>query len=136
MDTDTLVKERIDDAAKLVKELPQEGFEVMAALWLKSTENDRWRFYIVSPIAETEALPQAYGRLHTLIRQRPQPFAIDPLEVRLIGPTDPIARDVLDILQRVRGPQVGPIRWSGIRLGNLSIDGAYLYPLPAPAATH
>jgi len=133
MDTITLGTERIDDADRLIKQLPQAELEAMAAFWLKSTENDKWYFYLVSPVAETTALPQAYGRLHTLIRQMPPPFSIDPLEVRLIGPTNPIARDVLDILRRIPGPQPCPIRWGGIRLGNVSIDGAYLYPLPTPA---
>ncbi len=135
MDTATLVTERIDDAEKLIKELSQQGFEVAGAFWLHSTENGKWRFYVISPGADTQGRAQAYRQLHTLIRQMPQSFGFEPLGVRLIGPTDPIARQVLDILQSVHGPQQGPIRWGGIRLGNVSIDGAYLFPPPVPAST-
>ena len=133
MDTDTLVKDLIDDGRKLVEELPQHGFEVTAAFWLKASEDGKWAFYIVSPVVEAEGLVKAYRQLHPLVRKMPQPFWIDPLEIKLIGPTNSIAQDVLAIHRRVPGPRVSPIRWGGTKLGNMSIEGAYLYPLPVPS---
>jgi hypothetical protein len=121
-----------DDGQKLVEELPRQGFEVTAAFWIKAAEDDQWYFYTVSPAVENEGLAQAYRRLHTLIRQMPPPFWIDPLEVKLIGPDDPIARDVLAVLGRAPGPKGSPIRWGGKRLGNVNLEGAYLYPSPVP----
>ena len=53
------------------------------------------------------------------IRQLREPRWIDPLEIRLIGPSHPIAKDVLAIHQTACGPKTSPIRWSGSRLGNL-----------------
>ncbi len=131
MDTDTLVENRIDDGQKLVEELPQGGFEVAAAFWLKASEDGKWRFYIVSPIVDAEGINKAYRRLHPLVRKRPEPFWIDPLEIKLIGPSNPIARDVIDIYGRISGPRVCPIRWGGKKLGNVIIEEAYLYPLAA-----
>jgi hypothetical protein len=133
MDTDTLVEDLVDDGQKLVEELPQRGFEVMAAFWLKASEDDKWYFYIVSPVVDTEGLAQAYRRLHPLVRAMPQPFWIDPLEIKLIGPSNPIAQDVLAIHSRAPGLRASPIRWGGKKLGNVSIEGAYLYPRPAVA---
>jgi hypothetical protein len=133
MDTDTLAEKAIDDGRKLVEELPQRGFEVSAALWLKASENGKWRFCIVSPVVDAEGITQAYRRLHPLVRAMPQLFYIDVLDIRLIGPSHPIARDVLAFFGRVPGPHVSPIRWTGILLGNVSIDGAYFYPVPATA---
>jgi hypothetical protein len=130
MDTDTLVENRIDDGQKLVEELRQRGFNGAAAFWLKASENGKWYFYIISPEVDTAGIINAYRQLHSLMRTVPQVSWIDPLEVKLIGPSNPIARDVLDILSRTPGPRVSPIRWNGQRLGNTSIDGAYLYPLP------
>jgi hypothetical protein len=63
----------------------------------------------------------------------PQPFWIDPLEVKLIGETDPITRDVLAIHGRAGGPKACPINWGGKRLGNVSVEGVYHYPLPVKA---
>jgi hypothetical protein len=134
VDTTTLVDDLIEDGRKIVEQLPQGGFEVTAAFWLKAAEDGQWYFYIVSPVAERERLSEAYGWLHTLIRTMPPPRWIDPLEVKLIGPSNPIAREVLVIHNRGPGPNGCPIRWGGQQLGNIRIDEAYLYPLPAAAS--
>ena len=131
MDTDTLVENLINDGRKLVEELPQRGFEVAAAFWLKPSEDGKWYFYIVSQAVDAEGLAKAYGQLHPLVRAMPQPFLIDPLEIKLIGPSHPIARDVIAIQNRATGTHISPIRWSGTNLGNESVEGVYLYQVPA-----
>ena len=130
MDTESLVDNLIDDGQKLAEEVSQRGFPVTAAFWLRASEDDRWYFYIVSPVVDKEGLAQAYRRLHPLVRGVPEPMWIDPLEIKLIGPSNPIAQDVLAIHGRAPGPRVSPIRWGGKRLGNISVEGAYLYSLP------
>jgi hypothetical protein len=134
MDTESLVENLILDGQRLLEYLPQNGFDVTAAFWLKPSENGRWHYYLVSPVVDAEGVTPAYRRLHTLIRQMPPPVWIDPLKVKLIGPGNPIARDVLAVHARTPDPRVSPIRWGGTSLGNVSIDDAYLYPLPAAAA--
>jgi hypothetical protein len=135
VDTTTLVSDLIEDGRRIIEQLPQDGFEVTAAFWLKKSEDGQWYFYVVSSAAENERLNDAYARLFTLIRQMPGPHWIDPLEVRLIGPSNPMARDVLAIQSRAPGSNTSPIRWDGNLLGNVSIEGAYLYPLPATASS-
>jgi hypothetical protein len=131
MDTDTLVDELIDDGKKLAEELPQHGFEVAAAFWIKPSEDGKWYFYLVSPIVDAEGLAKAYRRLHPLVRAIPHPFSIDPLEIKLIGPSNPIAKDVMAIHGRILLSGVSATRWGGKQLGNVSIEEAYLYPVPA-----
>src|SRR5438067_2222475 len=131
MDSETLVERMTDDGKKLVEELPRRGFEVTAAFWLQTSEDGKWYFYIVSPKVDTEGLVHAYRLLQSIVRAMPQPFWIDPLEIKLIAPSNQIALDVLAILGRVAGPSICPIRWRGRQLGNLSIEEAYLYTLPA-----
>lgn len=131
MATDTLVENLLNDGRKLVEELSQGGFEVAAAAWLKASEDGKWRFYLISPLVDAEGHSKAYRRLHPLIWTRTQPFGIDPLEIRLLGSSHPIGRDVLAAIRnRVSAPLVSPIRWAGTRLGNVSIEEAYLYPVP------
>jgi hypothetical protein len=134
MDTNTLVKDLIEDGRKIVEQLPQDGFEVTAAFWLKPAEDEQWYSYIVSQVAERERMNDAYRQLYTLIRRMPQPLWIDALAVKLIGPNHPIARDILTIHHRAPGTKVSPIRWGGEQVGNVRVEGAYLHPLPAPAA--
>jgi hypothetical protein len=132
MDKDTLVENRLDDGRKLVEELPRRGFDVAAAFWLQPSEYGKWSFTIVSPVVDAEGIAAAYRQLHPLVRAMPQPFGIDPLEIKLIGPSHPIARDVLAILGRSRRPGAAPIRWGGTALGNTIVEDAYLYVLPVP----
>ncbi len=132
MDQDTLVMYRVEEAGKLVDRLREGGFEVAAAFWLKASWDGKLRFYIASPIVDREGLSHAYGRLYPLVQATPRQW-IGPLEIRLIGATDPIARDVLAILRSPNGARTGPFPWNGSWLGTLSIDEAYLYPLPAGA---
>jgi hypothetical protein len=134
MDSTTLVSDLVKDGKKIIEQLPQDGFEVTAAFWLKRAEDGRWRFYIISPVAESERINEAYSRLIPLIRRMPELEWLDPLEVRLIGPNDAIAKDVLAVHASPLYPKSRPIRWHGWKLGNVSVEGAYLYPLPAAAA--
>ena len=137
MDTTSLVDNLIQDGQKLLERLPQEGFDVTAAFWVKEPETaereERWRFCIVSPIAEREGLARGYGRLHALIQQMPCPFGIDGLKVKLLGPMDPMAQDVLNIHRVHPRTATCPTLWEGKTLGGVSIAGAYLYPPPALA---
>lgn len=130
MDTDTLVENVIQDGRKIVDELPLRGFEIATALWLRASEDGKWYFYIVSPSVDTEGLAKAYRELHRLIRAMPQPLSIDLLGIKLIGPNDPIARDVLAIQSGPAMSRASTVRWGGKKLGNVSIEEAYLYPRP------
>jgi hypothetical protein len=130
MDTDTLVENRIEDGRRLIENLPQHGFEVSAAFWLKASEDGKWSFYIISPVVDRDGLTKAYRQLHPRVRTMPQALGIDPLEIKLIGSKDPVARDVLAIVGRAPAPLVSPIRWGGNQLGNVIVEGAYIYPMP------
>jgi len=70
MDTESLVENLIDDGQKLIEEVSQRGFSVTAAFWLKASEDDRWYFYLVSPVAgETGLLLPTSLRIASLPRQ-------------------------------------------------------------------
>ena len=130
MDSESLVEKQLEEGQKLVEGIARKGFPVAAALWLRSTFNDKWYFYVVSPLVDEQGLAKAYGELSAALRAIPRPLWIDPVAIRLIGPGHPIAKDVLAIYESAAGPKASPIRWRGIYLGNLSVDGVYLYPLP------
>jgi len=128
MDTNTLVEPLLEDGRKLVEHLLQRGFEVSVAMWLRTNDDNKWFFYIVSPIVDAEGSLNGYKQLLPLVREMPQPFSIEPMRIKILGATSPIGRDVLADLARYCGPRISPIRWPRIWLGDTSIDGAYLYP--------
>ena len=136
MDTDTLVKERLEDGLTLLKELPQHGFEPAAACWLQRSYDGKWRFYVVSPLVETEGISVAYLRLAEAMRPIVDALSsIDLTSVRLVGTTQPLGRDILAALHQMSTPRTRPFRWGGIWLGNDALDNAYFYPLPTSNAT-
>ena len=130
MDSETLVSEVLDDGKRFLEHLAHEGFEVTAALWLKASEDERWYFYIVSPLVDRDGLANAYRQLHTAVRALSQPGRIDPLEIHLIGQSNPIAKQALVIQSRLPGPSLHPVLWRGKQLGHVVIEHAYLYPMP------
>jgi hypothetical protein len=135
VETIMLVSDLIEDGRRIAEQLLQSGVEVTAAFWLKKSEDSLWYFYIVSPAADSPRAKDGYWRLHPVIRGLPPPHWFDPLEVRLIGPNNPIAKDVHANHNSNPGPKTDPINWGGRLLGNLSVDGAYLYPLRATVST-
>jgi hypothetical protein len=131
MDKDALVDDLLDESGKLIEELSEGGFPVSAAVWFKSSYDGKWYFYVVSPLVDSEGISNAYGQVLPLVRARPRPRQIGPLEIRLVGASSPLGRDVLDALRNIPSPYGFPIRWPGVWLGNEAIEAAYLYPPPA-----
>jgi hypothetical protein len=135
MDQGTLVDMQIDDGRRLLDRLAAEGVPVVAAFWAKETEGGLWFLYLATPlVGEGGATRPAYRRVNAVIRQMPAPYRMDPLAIKVVAPTDPIAQDVLAVLQRASGSHASRVRWDGSRLGDVSIDDAYFYPLPAGAS--
>src|SRR5438552_9640581 len=128
MDTSALVDEWIGDGKKLVEALGRQGFPFEAGAWLKPSEKNRWYFYIVTSLVKDDT-GDAYEKLLRVLNAMPRPFLIGPLNVKVIGPDNPIAKSIRT-MHGFSGRSV-PIRMSGRLLGDLSVDEAYFYPQPA-----
>lgn len=125
------------------------GFDATAGVWAKAEGDGQYYLYIVHPPAETRGIRPGFGQVLTELRQMDasrlwaSPFErVDPFAVKLVEPSDPLARGVLDHYQRF--PDDHPTWHQGSILGSVPIDGAYIYPAglfkaqaapePAPAA--
>ena len=124
MDQATLVGPQIDDVTKLVDQLRRDGFDVKAAFWLYTSEADQWYLYIASDEVDQQGLFEAYKAVGRAMRQLPD-LRIDPFQVKLVAPDDPVAKAVIDFLAK-RQTRV-PARIRGTRLGEILIEDAYLY---------
>ena len=134
MAEDTLVENWIDDGRKLIEELVQRGFEVTAGCWVYPSEARRWRFYIISPLVDTVGFREAAGRLHAVEWAMPPTYSIETLTTRLIGPSDPIARDLFRLQGRPTRTIAGFVRLPSMIVDHQSIDDAYYYAIPAVAS--
>lgn len=134
MDQDTLVDDIQDEGARLIEQLTSSGFPVTVGFWVLASHDGRWYFYIVSPEASHDS--GGYRKLHAAIRQLPATRWIDTYAIRLIGPDDPIAKDLLERVDRFNKADI-PVTKLGSRLrmlGDLAVEQAVVYPLPAMTA--
>ncbi len=133
MDQAILVSYQLDDGQRLIEQLSRNGMPVAGAFWLKANQETRWYFYVITSMVDKDGIHAAYRRLVEVVQKMPQPFWIDPLEVKLIGPSDAQAKDVQAV---VRGKLPGrPFRYGDIWLGGQVIDDAFLYAPPTVAAS-
>lgn len=141
MDPTTLVsRERAERAALLFSRLRTDGLVILGALWTQAEGDGQPYLYIVTPNVETEGPIEANLRLGRTLREFQRgiidPFQLlDPYAIKLIGPYDPLAREVLELYKR--SPDDSPTFYYGSPLGFGPIEAAFIYPatmFSAPAA--
>jgi hypothetical protein len=125
MDTELLVENRIDDGRKLVSQLVNDGFEVVAAFWVRTRDERLWFLYIASPAVVPEKIGDAYRAAYAALSKVPG-SGISLSQIKLVRPENPVARDA--IAARDRSPSRIPARYHGEALGGLAIEEAYIYP--------
>lgn len=131
MDQGTLVDEQIADGRRILERLKAEGVPVTAAGWVAESEGGPWFFYLVTPlVTEDGGKLAAYRRIGPVIRRTPVPLWVDPMEFKVVAPDSAVGKAIREIAGRRPGPVLTP--YGSVRLGGLSIDGAYVYP-PAAA---
>lgn len=131
MDRSTLVEMQIDAGKQLLDQLVREEVPVAAAAWLKEADSGLWYLYVVTPLVGKDgATMEAYRQVLRVLRASPQPSWIDSMEIKAIGPTHPLARELLDVSGRFPGTNGGPMRWRGPTLDHLGIDANYPYAIP------
>jgi len=125
-----LVEMQTKEGQTLIDRLTHERIGVTAAAWVKESESGDWYFYLATPlVGEDGATKAAYRRVNAVIREmEKEGFRMDPFEKKVIGPNDPIARDMV---AHRGGPARTPTRFRGSRLGDLAVEEAYIYPPPA-----
>lgn len=92
--------------------------------WTKTSEDGDWYLYIASKDVDDRGLSGAYRTIYTSVTANPK-FGIDPFEVKLIGPQDPIAKDLLDI--RGVGGARTTTRSRRPKLGHVSVEETWVY---------
>ncbi|HEV3238493.1 MAG TPA: hypothetical protein VGZ25_16020, partial [Gemmataceae bacterium] len=88
MDQGTLVENQVDDGAKIVEKLRERGFDVVAAWWMKTSEEGQWFLYIASKDVDEKGITAAYRTVHNVMRDLGQLW-VDRFEVKLVEPGNP-----------------------------------------------
>jgi hypothetical protein len=128
MAAELLVDSRIEDGERIVEQLIHDSFPVSVAFWVKPDEDTSWHLYVASPTVDPKSPGQSYPALYASLSKDPD-SSVQLSEIRLVNDAEPIARDAVRL--RRRYPGVMPTQFPGRRLGDLSIDEVYVYPLPS-----
>jgi hypothetical protein len=129
MDQGPLVSEQIDAGVKLAREF-ERWKPLQAAFWLKESEDGQWYLYLVSDQINDTNFDLAYGEVHRLLGRGPHLW-LDPFQVKVAGVDNSIAKAVIAVQQEY--PSSRGTRLRNRLLGGVSVDEAYIYPVPFPA---
>ena len=127
MDTNGLVTRRVEDGQKYINSLSLKGFDVTAACWVRTSDEDVWLLYVASPRVDNRKLADAYSEAYAVL-QTMEGTTISASEVKLVGENNPIATEILDVRRRYADTFVD----SSIlrQLGSVMIEEAYVYGPP------
>lgn len=129
MDTELLVEQK-DDGRKLIEQLARDGFEVAAAFWVLRQGRLTWQLYIASSWVDEKNSTEPYRRLLASRAKIPlKGVMLSDLE--LLNSENPIVKAAVEI--RDRDPDGRAVAYEGERLGDMAIQGAYIYPEIKPA---
>ena len=122
MDTATLVNEQIDDGQRLVDHLRQNGFDVVVAFWVLTSEEGLWFLYIASDVVDDDGLAAAYRVVYREL-SRISVRWVSRSDIKLVGRQNPIALDAVAYRSSLL-----TTRYGGRKLGNMIVEDAYIYP--------
>ena len=114
--------------AKLIDQLSKK-WPVKTAFWVKPSDRDQWFLYIAAAGIDDSNIRRGYKEVLRLLKKMQTPY-LNAFQVNLVNSEDPLVRAVMDVHQRYRGVKVSAVKYNGYYLGGMSLEGAYLYPLP------
>lgn len=125
MDQSTLVGDQIDEGRRFVERFAADGNPVRAAFWGKAEEEDSWFLYVATETVDRVGPTATYRAAHSSLEKLRESW-ITGSEIKVISPSDPVAREVIALMARHSGPPA--TRLSSYRLGPTGIEYSYVYP--------
>ena len=125
MDQSTLVADQFYDGRRFVERFAADGNSVQAAFWVRTDEEGHWFLYVASELYDREGPLAAYRAVRESLEKLGETW-ISRSEIKVVGPNNPIAKDVLAVMARHSGRL--PTRLSDKTLGGMAVEQAYIYP--------
>ena len=125
MDQSTLVEDRIDDGRRFVERFAADGNPVHAAFWVETAEERIWFLYVVTDLVDRVGPAIAYRAVNSSLQKLGELW-LSSSEIKVVGPSNPVARDVLAIMARYPGRL--STRFGGKTLGSMAVEQTYIYP--------
>lgn len=101
------------------------NLDISAAAWIRTSDENPWYLYLVTPLVEQVGKFEAYRSIGTVVRKISDLWYADPMHIKVIGSNDPLSKDIVE--HRDRGSLSMPVVYHGPSLGPISVDEAYIY---------
>jgi hypothetical protein len=121
-----LTNEMIQAGAKLIKRLEERGMKPNAALWLYSTDADRWRLHIAGPSIADKDPMDSYRKIQRVLHEFSGDFGDLALDDISLAIPDVLTVDLLRSIVRTR-TGVRDIRLRDNAFNGKLIEDAYIY---------
>jgi hypothetical protein len=119
-----LVRDQIQDGRTFLRSIQEESFPVTAALWRYMEEHEAWKLVIVSPLADTEGLHEAYVRIVRVLRKLGDATQLTVGDILVVRPDSAQFRRLQSTIEMFPG---GGVRGSGQALQDADFGDAYIY---------
>lgn len=119
----------MDAGAKLAHEFANYA-PLLAAFWLKESEEPEWYLYLTSDQINDANVRPAYAEVIRLCRLEPSMW-LDPMQVKVAGADNRFVKDVVEIQTKYPSPQ--PRRLRPGLFGGVGVAEVFIYPVPVPA---
>jgi len=91
-------QERRDAGYKLLLKTDELGLNASGAGWYQSIGSTRWKFFLVTPLIDSQGPDWVYHRLLSGLRVISFPDGIKPLEIHLVSPREARFHDLQQVL--------------------------------------
>lgn len=123
-----LTTEMIQAGARLIKRLDERGLKPNAALWLYSTDAERWRFHVAGPSIAEEDPRESYRKIQRVLHEFPGEFGDLALDDISLAIPDVLTVELLRSLVKSH-TGVRDIRLRDNAFNGKLIEDAYIYGL-------
>ena len=129
MDTQTLVDDQIMAGQKFITLLARNNFDVLAACWVRTSDEESLYLYIASQEVNEKGLADAYREAYRILQKLDAPW-IEPSQIRLVRSDDPLVADVqkTQCLLTDAYPTIS----HRAQLGDISTQEVYIYAAVDP----
>lgn len=119
-----LVDSQLDTVPRLIERLKAAQFPIRAAYWAQDGDTGKWFLYLVTDEVNRRGILKAYGTVGGELLKIPD-VQIDPFDIKLVGPDDPAAKEVMKAHPGYSGRV--RMRATHVTIGDAYFDGIMIY---------
>ena len=129
MDQATLVADGIGAGQVLIEHLRASAFVVKDAFWAYDPDDDQSYLFLVSPYVDRHGGRKAYILVQEVIRRLPSWRERSPLDVKILGAKDLVARAIAADIESHSDQQIMLLRYvSGFYRNGVHLKQVWIYP--------